>query len=208
MNRTVRVVLAYCLTILLFTASRSAYADIKGAISGIVMDPSGMAVADVGAKVTNVATGVEASTKTDEKGVFSFPALSVGVYKLEIKVQGYGVFTETNIVINANSSVRADVHLSLATVTSEVEVKSNPLLIETQNTQMGEVIEAEKITAVPLSGRSFINLLALQPGVSPYSITAFNTGTGIGGKTISRGSATGSQSANGGSSGATAYLVN
>lgn len=208
MNRTIRVVLACCLTILLFTASRSARADIKGAISGIVVDPSGKVVADIGVKVTNVATGVETSTKTDEKGFYSLPALSVGVYKLEIKVQGYGDFTETNIVIDANSSVRADVQLALATVTSEVEVKSNPLLIETQNTQMGEVIEAEKITAVPLSGRSFINLLALQPGVSPYTVTAFNTGTGIGGKTISGDLGNGTQSVNGGRSGSNSYLVN
>src|SRR5665213_3115643 len=110
--------------------------------------------------------------------------------------------------INANSSVRLDVKLQMASVSNTIVVESNALTVETQNMQMGEVIESEKIEAVPLNGRSFINLLALQPGVSPYSITAFNTGTGIGGKTISGGLANGTQSVNGGRSGSNAYLVN
>ena len=208
MKMKVRMVLSCILAVLFITISRPVHADIKGAITGIVMDPTGSAVPNVPITVTSVKTGIQSSSKTDEKGFYNFPALAVGVYTLELKVQGYSNFTETNIVIDANSSVRVDVHLTLGSVTSEVEVKSNPILIETQNTQMGEVIEADKITAVPLSGRSFINLLALQPGVSPYTITAFNTGTGIGGKTISGSLSNGSQSVNGGRSGSNSYLVN
>jgi len=192
---------------MLFVAA-TAWADIKGAISGIVTDPGGAVVAGVSVTATNVATGVQNTTTTDGKGLYSFPALAVGTYTITIKHTGYSNFEETGIVIDANSLVRIDVKLQLATVTATVTVNSNALQVETENTEMGEVIEAEKITSVPLNGRSFIDLLALQPGVSPYTVTAFNTGTGIGGKTISGSLSDGNQSMNGGRSGSNAYLVN
>ncbi len=62
-----------------------------------------------------------------------------------------------------------DIQLQIGAVQNTVTVSSNVLQIETQSTQMGEVIQDKQIVAVPLNGRSFIDLLALQPGVSPYS---------------------------------------
>ncbi len=70
--------------------------------------------------------------------------------------------------INANAGVRVDIKLELGQVTNTVTVKSTTLQAETQSTQMGDVIQSSKITSVPLNGRSFIDLLAPQPGVSSY----------------------------------------
>jgi len=208
MNRRLRYIFNFCLIALAVLGAVSARADIKGAVSGIIIDPSGAVVPHVTVRAINVNTGVTISTITDGKGFYTFPALNVGTYKVEIKQPGYKAFQESGIKIDANSLVRLDVKLQLGSVTDAVNVESNPLTVETQSTQMGEVIEADKIEAVPLNGRSFIDLLALQPGVSPYNITAFNTGTGIGGKTISGSLGDGNQSVNGGRSGSNAYLVN
>jgi len=208
MNRTIRHLLTSCLAVFLCALSSTAYADIKGAISGIVVDPKDAVMPHVPVTVISIATGVKSTTETDDKGFYNFPTLGIGSYRLEIRSSGYSDFVETNLIIDANSSLRVDVHLTLAGVTSRVEVESNPVQIETQNTQMGEVIESDKIEAVPLDGRSFIDLLALQPGVSPYTVTAFNTGTGIGGRTISGDLSDGNQSVNGGRTGSNSYLVN
>jgi hypothetical protein len=208
MNRRIRRVLNLCIIALALLGALSARADIKGTVSGLITDPSGAVVVKVTIIATNVDTGVQSMTVTDDKGFYTFPALNVGTYKVEIKQPGYSAFKETGITINANSSIRVDVKLQLATVADSISVESNALLIETQNTQMGEVIQADKIESVPLNGRSFIDLLALQPGVSPYTVTAFNTGTGIGGKTISGGLSDGNQSVNGGRTGSNAYLIN
>jgi len=59
--------------------------------------------------------------------------------------------------------------MQLGTVTNTVSVKSDALQVETQSTQNGVLIDGTKITSVPLNGRSYIDLLKLQPGVSPYS---------------------------------------
>jgi Carboxypeptidase regulatory-like domain len=208
MNRRIKLILTFCLTAIVLSVTMTARADIKGAVSGIVTDPKAAVIPGASVTATNIETRVQSRTVTDGKGFYSLPALPLGTYTISIKTVGFSEYEQTGVVIDANSSIRLDVALQLATVTNMVTVKSNALQIETQSTQMGEVIEAEKIEAVPLNGRSFIDLLALQPGVSPYTITAFNTGTGIGGKTISGALSDGNQSVNGGRSGSNAYLIN
>jgi len=191
-----------------FFGSISASADIKGSISGTVTDPSGAALPKATVTATESSTRVQTTSTTDGKGLYSFPVLSVGSYSIKVNSQGFSDFEETGIKVDANSSIRIDVKLQLGAVTDSITVQSEMLRVETQNSQMGQVIESEKIESVPLNGRSFIDLLALQPGVSPYSVTAFNTGTGIGGKTVSGSLGNGSQSVNGGRSGSNAYLIN
>jgi hypothetical protein len=76
-------------------------------------------------------------------------------------------------------------------------------VIETQSTQLGEVITGEKMTSVPLNGRSFTDLLQLQPGVSPYKGTAETAGPNVSGDLNP-----GNQSVNGGREASNGFMVN
>ena len=74
---------------------------------------------------------------------------------------------------------------------------------------MGEVIEGSKMTSVPLNGRNFIDLLALQPGVSPYQgHDQMTNGIGIDPATVSGDQTNGTQSVNGGRTGSNGFMVN
>jgi hypothetical protein len=183
-----------------------ARADITGSISGIVIDPSQAVVP--GARVTATArsTNVQQTTTTDAKGFYSFPALSVDVYTVTLAQPGFDQVLINGVTINANSAVRIDLKLTIGKVSNTVEVKSDTLQVETQSTQMGEVIEGEKITSVPLNGRSFIDLLALQPGVSPY--TGNDDTSGVGASTLSGDQTNGTQSVNGGRVNSNGFMVN
>ncbi len=75
------------------------------------------------------------------------------------------------MIIDANSSLRADAILDVGAINEKVEVSTDSVHVETQSTQMGDVITGKKMEAVPLNGRSYTDLLALQPGVSPYTST-------------------------------------
>ena len=86
--------------------------------------------------------------------------------------QGFRDFLEQGVKVDANSAIRVDISLQVGAVNNVVTVQSNALQVETENTQMGEVIGEQQIASMPLNGRSFIDLLALQPGVSPYQSTA------------------------------------
>jgi Carboxypeptidase regulatory-like domain len=196
--------LSFCAIVLLTTGT--ARADITGSISGIVTDPSGAVVPGATVVATALSTNIEHKTVTDGRGFYSFPALSVDVYSVSLTQTGYDTFSMQDIKVNANSAIRVDIALQIGKVTNTVAVRSDALHIETQSTQMGVVIESAKITSVPLNGRSFIDLLALQPGVSPY--TGNDTAQGVGAYTISGDQTNGTQSVNGGRTEANGFMVN
>lgn len=154
--------------VLMLCFVKFAYGAITGAISGTVTDATSAVIPGVTVTVLNEDTGVRQTVVTDNRGFYSFPALDVGRYTVSTARPGFDSYQVTGIKVDANSSVRNDITLKIGNVTVVEEVTSNPVQVETQSTQLGEVIESTKITAVPLNGRAFTDLLALQAGVSPY----------------------------------------
>ena len=146
-----------------------AMADVTGRISGSVTDPSGSVVANATVKVINAETGGTQTTHSDSQGFYSFPALAVGHYNLSVIQSGFSEFRETNLNIDVNTSLSLNIKLQLGQQTQQVTVDASPVQVETASTQMGEVISSNKMEAVPLNGRSYTDLLALQPGVTPVS---------------------------------------
>ena len=125
---------------------------------------------------------------------------------MTVSQPGFRDFLESGVKINANSALRIDIKMEMGEVSNTVKVRSDVLQVETQSTQMGDVIEGEKITSVPLNGRSYIDLLALQPGVSPYSDVATSSGSGV--TSISGDLGQGLQSVNGGQPEGNGFMVN
>ena len=192
--------------LLLITAAL-AWASITGSISGVVNDSSGAVVPRATVSVTNTQTGVKATVTTDSRGFYSLPTVSVGTYDVEITQSGFKTYRKTGLVIDANSALRVDAELQVGTTNEKVEVTSDAVHVETQSTQMGEVISGKNMTAVPLNGRAFTDLLALQPGVSPYNST--DTGmTGVNDRPVDGGLNSGNQSVNGQREAANGFMVN
>jgi Carboxypeptidase regulatory-like domain len=142
-----------------------AYAGITASISGTVTDPSGAAIVGATVTVTNLDTGISQTQQTNAQGFYSFQDLPIGKYKLSVEQKGFKIYRETGIVLDVNQALVRDVALQVGQTAEVVEVSSSALHVDTANTQMGEVIEGKHITDVPLSTRSFTDLLALQPGV-------------------------------------------
>jgi hypothetical protein len=185
-----------------------ASAAITGSISGVVTDPSGAVVPGVTVVATSVSTNVQSKTVTDSKGFYRFATLNVDTYNVTVSQQGFRDYQQLGIKIDTNSALRVDITMQLGTVTNTVSVKSDALQVETQSTQNGVVIQDTKITSVPLNGRSYIDLLKLQPGVSPYSHSQDSSTSGIGATQVSGDLDNGQQSVNGGRSGSNAFMVN
>ena len=126
----------------LFTAV-VAWAAITGSISGVITDPSGALTPGVTVVITSQSTGAKHTTVTDSKGFYSFPALDVDNYDVSASQAGFRDFLEQGVKIDANSAVRVDIALQVGAVNNVVTVQSNALQVETENTQMGEVITEE-----------------------------------------------------------------
>jgi Carboxypeptidase regulatory-like domain len=190
------------------------WAGITGSISGLVTDPSGAVV--TGARVTAIETrtGIQTETITDSKGFYNFPTLAIGNYDLEVHGPGFKTFRQTNIVIDANSALKVDVTLQVGTAEEHVEVRSDAVQVETQSTQMGEVITGTRMTTVPLNGRAYTDLLSLQPGVVPGAYRAqapgLNDRSPSGAPSASGGAGlnSGNQSVNGQREAANGFMVN
>jgi hypothetical protein len=202
-RRCVVAVLAFVLF-----AFALAWASITGSISGVVTDNTGAVIAGASVIATNTLTSVQTTGKTDVKGFYVLPTLAVGTYDLEIKQTGFKIYRQVGVVIDTNSALRIDAILAVGTISEKVEVSTNSVNVETTSTQMGQVIEGAKITSVPLNGRNYIDLLTLQPGVSPYKNDDTTSGVGIDPTTLSGDQTNGTQSVNGGRLGSNGFMVN
>ena len=168
-----------CSAICMFV-SINVWAGAGGSVSGTVKDASGAVIADATVNATNVETGVHDRVATNGRGFYSFPGLPVGRYNIAIKKTGFKVYQRTEILINTNSALTVDVVLDVGETFDAVTVIDTAVHVETSDTQMGDVIGAGKMAAVPLNGRSYTDLLALQPGVVPATSLTSNTQQDVG----------------------------
>ncbi len=159
-------VIALLLAVLLMRPSVSPAAT-TGSISGTLKDPSGAVIPGVSLTVTNTAQGIQRKTTSDDKGFYIFPSLPVGRYDLEAQVEGFRSAKRNGLVIDADSALHIDLTVEMIEKIEEVTVIESGTQVESVSTQMGQVVTGRAMTAVALNGRSFTDLLALQPGIVP-----------------------------------------
>jgi hypothetical protein len=193
------------LTCLAFAATCPyATADVMGRIQGTITDPTGAVIPNASVTLRNSDTGLVRTITTDTRGYYNFLAVPVGKgYSIEVKVQGFETGLHEGIVLQVNQDYVADVTLRVGAEAGTVTVSASAVQVEQTSTQLGDVIDAKKITDMPLNGRSYIDLLALQPGVVPISSGASNNDTPVSGSLSA-----GILSVNGAREDANAYLVN
>ena len=88
---------------------------------------------------------------------------------LTVTATGFSTYTTTEIVVKVNDQLHFDITLQVGSVKQEVSVAADTVQVESESTQLGDVIESKKILSLPLNGRSYIDLLGLQAGVIPVT---------------------------------------
>ncbi len=147
--------------------SSAAWAGTTGSIAGTIKDQSGAVIPGAKLTVTHTTQGIQTKTTSDSKGDYTFPSLPVGRYDLQVIADGFKPQNRTGLTIDLDSALQIDLALELAQHVEEVTVAENDVRVETTSSQMGEVVTGKSMTAVALNGRSFTDLLALQPGIVP-----------------------------------------
>ncbi len=151
----------------LFLAPSFLFADVTGSVVGVVRDPSQAVVKGVSVTITNTQTNLSQQTVTGDDGSFHFLALPAGTYRLNATAAGFQQFQTTDIVLKVNDQLRVDVAMKVGNVKEEVSIAANAVQVQTESTQLGDVIDSKKMLALPLNGRSYLDLLGLQAGVAP-----------------------------------------
>jgi hypothetical protein len=157
------------LVLTLVDASPPAVAATGGSIAGLVQDASGGTVPGVTVTARNTATGVEQSTVTNLAGFYAFPVVLSGSYEIRVEHSGFRPVLQTGINVVSEAALRIDISLAMGTHIETITVTESPAQVETANTHIGDLINASKMTGIPVNGRSYTDLLALQPGVMPVS---------------------------------------
>ena len=155
-------------------------ASVAGSISGMVKDPSGNVIVKAAITVTETSTGISRVTHTDNKGYYIFPVLPVGHYILHVEASGFGNYERKGIALDTSAALTLNVSLQVGGVSQSVTVTDNTLHVDTSSTQLGQVITGRQMTAVPLDGRSYTDLLSLQPGVTPQTAITDTTVQDVG----------------------------
>jgi len=169
-SAVVGAALSILIIVYIFAACPPLRAATGGSISGAVTDKSGAVVAGAILKLVNIAQQTAYQAVSDRQGLYVFPNLPVGHYDLTIIASGFSSERKTNLTVDTDSAIRVDAVLEIGERSDTVIVSSEAAAqVETAATHLGEVVSAGQMTALPLNGRSYTDLLAIQPGVAPIS---------------------------------------
>ncbi|WP_255483995.1 carboxypeptidase regulatory-like domain-containing protein [Granulicella sp. 5B5] len=141
-----------------------------GALSGAVRDPSGAAIAGAALTLINVAQKVTYYAASDASGLYSFEGIPVGRYDLIAHANGFTTQRLANLMVDTDAAIRLDMTLAISATGEAITVTSNSYaMVELSATHLGEVVSSAQMNALPLNGRSYTDLLSIQPGVAPVS---------------------------------------
>jgi hypothetical protein len=165
-----------CLAIVLLCAP-AAHAQVSAAISGRVTDPSGATVSNAAVMTKNVETGETRSTVTDEVGRYWVPSLAVGEYEVHVTKQGFQDQVRGGIHLVVGQEASVDAALKIGQVTEQVKVVEDAPVVSVTAADVSGVVGEQQVKDLPLNGRSYDQLMTLNPGVVIF--TSEKTG-GIG----------------------------
>src|SRR5579863_1507491 len=158
-----------CLCLVMLVGTLPLWADVTGSISGTVHDKSGAVLAHATVTVIQLATHYTRTVTSDAAGQYTVLALPPGRYNLSASVAGFEKGGIENIDLNVNDALHFDFSLQVGSVTATVDVQADAQQVQTTSTQLGTTIESNQILAMPLNGRSYLDLLSLQAGVAPLN---------------------------------------
>jgi hypothetical protein len=160
--RRLGIALAFVLAI-----SSARAADVNGRIKGTVTDPAGAVVSKATVEATNTATGVKFDTTSQADGGYLFAQLPIGTYSITVKATGFMTFSATGMVLNIDQEYVEPVQLSVGSAAETVEVKADPIQVNTTDMQLSNIVDSSQMVELPLIGRNFTNLEITLPGVQP-----------------------------------------
>lgn len=156
-----------CLLLLLVCVCVLARAqETTGSVGGTVRDESGALIPAAAVTLTNTEGGSTRQTTTDSAGRYSVTTLPIGTYELSVEKNGFRKTVKTGIALNVNDHLVVDASLRVGNVSETTTVTATVPLLENDNGVLSGLVDAKKVTDLPLNGRNFAQLINLQAGVS------------------------------------------
>jgi hypothetical protein len=158
-----KIVWATSLTIAVLGATSLMAQDAE--LSGIVTDPSGLAVPGARVVVQSAGTAAIRAVSSNQQGEYSVPALLPGPYNITVETNGFKTVHQNGVVIEVDQRARLDFALTIGRNTETITVQGSAPLLNTSDASVSTVIGNRFVENLALNGRSFSSLIDLAPGV-------------------------------------------
>jgi len=160
----------------MFLAASAYGQEVSAGVTGTVTDSSGGAIAGATVTAKDVNHRTVWNTISNAEGIYAFPRLPAGNYEIRIEAAGFRTALRTGIALELNSRVRLDVKMELGMVAETVEVSGTGVQLQTESTQVGNVLTAATNVNLPLNGRNFVQLTLLTAGATTVNPAGFTNG--------------------------------
>jgi hypothetical protein len=164
------------LTLVIFVFATSAFAQFDSAqVSGTIQDSTGAILPGVDVTLVNVGTSQQRQAITNDAGLYNFPNVPVGEYRINATLQGFKAVQRTGVQVSAGVNIRVDVRLEVGELNETITVTAATTSVDTA--VIGRTVRSEQIAETPLTGRRASQVAQLAPGVVGGNLGNFATAT-------------------------------
>jgi len=145
-------------------ATSTALGQSTATVQGTVTDSKGAVLPNATVVVRNKNTSTERTVQTDSDGNYQVAALPVGLYAIEVRIQGFKTQVADQVTLEVARTIVQNFQMDVGAISEQVQVSSDVPVIETSTTSVGTVINQRTVQEIPLNGRHFVDLGLLIPG--------------------------------------------
>jgi hypothetical protein len=137
-----------------------------GDIRGMVVDPSGAAMANVAITVEQMATGIRRELTANDDGRFIVPGLPPGVYEVSATLDGFAVRRQEDVALRPGRTVTIRLELDKARAPDTITIGTTPRVIDTAQSYAAGGVGPSELLMLPLVTRHAFDLARVVPGAT------------------------------------------
>jgi Carboxypeptidase regulatory-like domain/TonB-dependent Receptor Plug Domain len=164
----------------IFACAAPAWAQVSASISGKVEDATGAGIGGATVTVNSFENGAKRTVTTDEAGKFSVLSLPLGAQELRAEKTGFKAVVRTGIRLDVAQQAVANLVMEVGDLAQQVTVSAENPVVNTTTAPVSGLVGEREVKDLPLNGRSFDNLITLNPGAINYGLKSANTSTSNG----------------------------
>ncbi|HXR99329.1 MAG TPA: carboxypeptidase regulatory-like domain-containing protein [Pyrinomonadaceae bacterium] len=168
--------------VVLGLSAQQVYAQGNATLTGSVTDPNGATVAGATVKATNIGTNISYDTQSTDAGLYRFPTLPVGVYRINVEATGFKSSQIDNVTLTVAQTVTQDVKLEVGVATETVTVQSGgEQLAQPNESSVSTLLNRNVWESFPLENRDTNEFINILPGAVPDAFAGSTRGAAVNG---------------------------
>src|SRR5579864_2513537 len=143
------------------------YPQATASLRGTISDPLGAVIPEAVVTLINLGNSSTRQIATDKTGQYQFLQMPPGTYRIIVEKPGFSKVSEDNVVLQVNTPSTLDLRMEVGQTSETVTVTTEATTINTVDASVGNNFSERQVRQLPLQTRNVVELLSLQPGVTP-----------------------------------------